>query len=212
MKNPESSFVIVLKKILLMTYETQTIQVKDIISTLSLKGYATLLVLLSLPFCSPLQIPGVSTPFGVLIAFLGLRMMFGKELWLPQFLLDKTMSSLTVSKVIHYVLKVVNFLQKFLKERLSHLATSLVFEKFTGFVIFILAIFLSLPLPIPLTNFFAAVPIVCLGLGLLENDGVMILIGYFLAFICYLTFALLFIFSFNQIKSFFHWMLSIQLF
>jgi hypothetical protein len=50
---------------------------------------------------------------------------------------------------------------------------------------------LALPLPIPLTNVLAAIPILILGFGLLEEDGIAIVIAYFFALICFTAFFLM---------------------
>jgi hypothetical protein len=62
----------------------------EIMGILSGKGRTLLLILLSLPFCQPIQIPGMSTPFGLMIAFIGFRMSFGKNAWLPKKVMSKT--------------------------------------------------------------------------------------------------------------------------
>jgi hypothetical protein len=40
-------------------------------------------------------------------------------------------------------------------------------------------------MPIPLTNLFFAYPILAFGLGLLEDDGLMIVVGYLLTLVCF---------------------------
>ncbi|MEI6035553.1 MAG: exopolysaccharide biosynthesis protein [Verrucomicrobiae bacterium] len=47
-------------------------QLGDLMDRLQGRVYTLLLVLLCLPFCQPIALPGLSTPFGVVIALLGL--------------------------------------------------------------------------------------------------------------------------------------------
>ena len=47
-----------------------------------------------------------------------------------------------------------------------------------GLVIALLGIFLALPLPIPLSNLTAAWAIFLIAFGLLEDNGIFVLIGY----------------------------------
>jgi hypothetical protein len=171
------------------------IAVKRIFSILSGKGYAALLVILSLPFCIPIQIPGFSTPFGLALAFLGLRISFGKHLWWPKRVLDKELSSQKVGHLTEKTIIVFTKIQKILHPRFLVLIKNSLLHRLHGLLVFTLAIFLSLPLPIPMTNMLTALPIFCIGLGLLEDDGVMILIGYFLALVTLGLFSALFIFS-----------------
>lgn len=177
------SFVDILEDILVSTKNKETIQVRDIFSRLAGRGYAALFILLSLPFCLPLQIPGFSTPFGILLAFLGLRFAFAKRLWWPRFVLEKQLKSKHVAAVVRKSIPVVKWLQKILHPRLLFFTKTPLMHRLHGLIIFFLALFLSLPLPIPMTNMLAATPILLIGLGLLEDDGVCILAGYLMALI-----------------------------
>jgi len=63
-----------------------------------------------------------------------------------------------------------------------------------GLLIFLLGSFLALPLPIPLTNLAVGWSIFLVTLGLLEDDGVFVLVGY-LVFLLTLMFFILILFS-----------------
>ncbi len=81
---------------------------------------------------------------------------------------------------------------KFWRPRIKALVNNPTFHRLNGILVFFLGLILALPLPIPMTNLLAASPILCLGLGLLEDDGVFILISYALALVCFSAFATLF--------------------
>jgi len=65
----------------------QSINLGDVIFLLDERAHTFLLLLLSLPFVQPIPLPGLSTPFGVAIALLGIGFLLGKKPWLPQRLL-----------------------------------------------------------------------------------------------------------------------------
>jgi hypothetical protein len=67
----------------------QSISLQTLFDLLGGQGYPFFLVLISLPFCQPIQIPGLSTPFGLVIFFIGLRMAFSHRIWLPKMILKK---------------------------------------------------------------------------------------------------------------------------
>lgn len=179
---------------------SKTIKLGEIFEILAGRGYAALLILLSFPFCLPIQIPGFSTPFGLLLSFLGLRIAFARHLWWPRWILKKELSSDNVKKLTE---KLIQFFQnnKFiiLRSRWIFLSKNALFHRLNGILIFFLGAFLSLPLPIPLTNLFSAVPILCIGLGLLEDDGLFILIAYLIAALGIAIFLFLFLWG----KSYF---------
>lgn len=189
------SFLALLKRVLDLTEEVSQVKIEQIFIILEKKELPALVVLFSLPFTFPLQIPGFSTPFGLLLALLGWRIAFSKPLWCPLFIRKKSFSSQNVAKLIKQTIKVVTYLQRFLKPRLCFMVDNPVFRSVNGFLIVILALILSLPLPIPLSNMLTAFPLVSLGLGLLKEDGIFVLIGYFLSLVCFAGFAALFLFG-----------------
>ncbi len=194
-KNVKELSLYFLLENLLLSANGNPVTLGTICEKLSGRGYGVLITLFSLPFCFPISIPGLSTPFGFVLAFLGLRVAFAKEPWWPKWILNKEVSYDVLNMVITKAFAVVQKLQKVLKPRLIVLSTHPIFHRLHGLLIFALAVLLSLPLPIPLTNMLTAVPIFCLGLGLLEDDGVAIIIAYVLALICFITFAGIFYFG-----------------
>lgn len=186
--NPENHFKDELN-LLIEKSQKETITGETLLTVLSGRGYAFLLIILSLPFCQPIQIPGFSTPFGLILAFIGLRIAFGHHVWIPDTLLKRQISPDTLKKVSSFAIKITDKLRFFIRTRLTWLVTSPILHIIHGLTIFGLALVLALPLPIPLTNLLAAYPILFFGLGMLEDDGLMILIAYALSWLCF--FALL---------------------
>src|SRR4051812_31189376 len=66
----------------------QRVDLGDVMALLGERAYTFLLVLLTLPFIQPIPIPGLSTPFGVVIALLGSGLLVGRNPWLPVRLLN----------------------------------------------------------------------------------------------------------------------------
>lgn len=159
--------------------DSQVWSVEKLFHALKGKGYPFLVVLLSLPFCQPIQIPGFSTPFGIALIFVGLRMVFGKGAWWPQWILRKEISSKFLKTVVQSSLKFFKFLRPLLQPRLTWVCKN-GFYYVHGVFIVILGGFLALPLPIPFSNLFAAWALFCLGLGIIEQDGIFVCLGYLL--------------------------------
>ena len=187
------SFLDSLKKVLEIAKQSNEIKVEQIFLVLEKRGLSALIVLFSLPFTFPIMIPGVSTPFGIFLGFLGTRLMLSKPLWCPKWLGKKTFSSQSIVKLITKTISVFKYMQRFLKPRLEFLTTKFFFDILNGLLIFILALILSLPLPVPLSNILTGFPLLFFGLGLLEKDGVFILIAYLLSVICFAAFFGLFL-------------------
>ncbi len=192
------SFLSSLRSVLELTQKVEKIEIEQIFIILGNRGASALVVLFSLPFTFPIQIPGFSTPFGILLAFLGSRIVLSRPLWCPKCLRKKSFSSQSIAKLVDKTIRVVAYMQRFLRPRFSSFAKNSVFSCLNGFLIVVLALVLSLPLPIPLSNMLTAFPMLSLGLGILEEDGLLILIGYFLSLVCFSAFVALFLFGKSQ--------------
>jgi len=154
----------------------------EIMGILSGKGRTLLLILLSLPFCQPIQIPGMSTPFGLMIAFIGFRMSFGKNAWLPKKVMSKQISASTIKKMAQHALWLIKKMGRWIHPRLSWFIQ----KKVNGYVIVVLGLFLALPLPIPFSNLLAAWSILWISLGILGEDGLFVILGYVFGLITFL--------------------------
>lgn len=178
--------------ILLKKADGKKVSMKVIIDTLEGKGQAALLILLVLPFCQPIQIPTLSTPFGLILIFIGLRIAFGHRTWIPQFLLNKEISYHALEKVAKISITITEKLSFFTSSRWTYFVKTEALHVAHGLAIALMAFFLALPLPIPFTNLLAAYPILFFGLALLEDDGVMIFIAYILFYFSLGVFTALF--------------------
>jgi hypothetical protein len=178
------------------------IRIGQIFSILAEKGRAALLIIFSLPFCLPIQIPGLSTPFGILLALLGSGFIFPRPLYAPKWILEKKISSTAIHQLTSKIFSIIKFLKKISSVRLVFF-TRLPFLRVNGILILFLSILLALPLPLPFTNLLSAIPILLISLGLLEDDGLFILIGYLISLICFAFFAALFIISAGYLSLFF---------
>jgi hypothetical protein len=89
-----------------------SISLEEILSILSEKGLSLIILFLSLLFCQPLQIPGLSTPFGLAIAFIGLKMAFGNYAWLPKRILAKSINAHTLQKITNKILWLVKKMRR----------------------------------------------------------------------------------------------------
>lgn len=173
-----------LNSVLEKTKSAKSITLGDIFQILAGRGYPILLILLSLPFCQPLQIPGTSTPFGIVIMFIGARMAFGKRPWWPQWILNREVSAHALQKVLTNSIWIIKKVQKVLHPRWEWVFAYPLQPIVHGIIIMSMGAFLALPLPIPLSNIIAAWGLIFIGFGLLEEDGLLIVLGYALGLIC----------------------------
>ena len=58
-------------------FTEQPVTLREVILVLRGRAYLLLLILLALPFCTPVPLPRLSTPFGLAIALISLRLALG---------------------------------------------------------------------------------------------------------------------------------------
>lgn len=173
---------------------------QNILEVLGERAFGIVLLFFALPSALPFStVPGVSFVFSVPIALFACQMIFArKTLWLPKIIAKRTIHQKTISKVIHTTLPYLTKIEYFLKPRWVFMTYRLM-EIINGITIFCLAIFLMLP--IPLSNFIFALLLIIFSLGLIEKDGVLLIVGYIGA-IFYISF--MFVFVEGIIKYLFH--------
>lgn len=153
------------------------VTLREVISVTKSRAYTLLLILLSLPFCLPVPVPGLSTALGAIIAIIGLRLSMRAEPWLPARLLDAPVASARVAQILRASLKVVRGLEVLLRPRLCFLVDFAVLHHLYGAMIFVCGALLMLPLPIPFSNLLPALAVIFLAAALIERDGYFIIAG-----------------------------------
>lgn len=154
-------------------------------------GLLILTGLLSLVFLIPVSIPGVSTVFGAAILLVGVSRLFGRNLWLPKSFQDRVVSTDRLRAALNRALTWLYRIERVSRShRLSLLTSNGLMNVMNNCALILGAILLMAPFGlIPLSNTLPAFAILCLVVGLLQRDGVCILLGYFanIATIIYFT-------------------------
>ncbi len=164
-------------------------QLREIIAALRERAWLLVILLCALPFCVPLSIPGVSTPFGAVAALVALALARGREPRLSEKTLDRRLPPGFFGKLIGFTGGLVRWLEKWQRPRLAFVTASPVLMRLHGAGLLASALVLMLPLPIPFSNTFPAIGTLLVAGGLLERDGLCVLAGHatLLAGVLYLT-------------------------
>ncbi len=182
------------------------VSLRAVLLALRGRAYMLLLILLTLPFLLPLPLPGLSTPFGLAIGLVALRLALGQRPWLPKKIQRLRMPAGYFPRMIDGAARIIRTLESFLHPRWLVLTESGVLRQLHAVVLVAAAMILLLPLPIPFSNGLPAWAILLIAGGLLERDGWFIVLGY-------LMFALgvAYIWVFGEaaaagLEAFLHWL------
>lgn len=159
-------------------FAERPVTLREVILILRGRAYDLLLVLLALPFCTPIPLPGLSTPLGLVIAIITLRLALGQRPWLPARLQDRPLPPGFFGKLVAAAAGVIRLLERFLRPRLALVTGHGWLRQLHAVMMLIAALVLLLPLPIPLTNTFPGWAILLIAGGLIERDGAAIAAGY----------------------------------
>lgn len=142
------------------------------------RAHALVVLLITAPFAL-IPLPGLSAPFGLVVAISGLCIAFRLPMWLPKRLRDRPWPRATLKKIFATTAKFVGWFEGFVRPRLLFLCESGAMRVVAGLVIMASGLILALPLP-PGTNFPPAIVGVFLSLAVLERDGVLMILGVLL--------------------------------
>ena len=164
-------------KDLLDTDKPSGLSIQEITNAVGEKGFGLLLVVLSLPSALPVPAPGYSTPFGTVIALVALQMSFSrKTIWLPSKLANIRIKPKLAHSMLGCAYKFLINVERYIRPRQLWIRDRIIQ---VGLVIIICLMAFLMILPIPLTNTFPAIVIFIIGVGLAEEDGLIVL-GAFL--------------------------------
>ena len=148
--------------------------------------FGVLLVILALPMAIPMPHFGLALPIAVVLVLLGAQMLLGHRLpWLPQRFLDYDMGRGWIQKLLCLGLPWLQRVEQIAQPRFETVCTSLPGKVLLASGVILATLLMALPLPA--TNSPPAVGILLVGVGLLEEDGLLSLVG---AGICFGTVAL----------------------
>ncbi len=158
--------------------ERQPTTYGNMIDEIGQHGMAVILILFALPSALPIPAAGYSTILSIPLFLIGFRLLAGYDtIWLPDRLRQRAFDSKSFSrKLVAGMLRLIRFVENFTKPRLSWLTGSKITRAVLGILIITLAA--SMALPIPGTNTAPAFGVFLIGFALLEEDGLMLIVGF----------------------------------
>jgi len=160
--------------------EGDSITLQQLLMLIGERGLLILCAILTIPFLLPVSIPGVSTVFGLVIILIGVSVTFNRTLWLPTRLAQHRLSSEQLVPLLHRGIQFFSRLEGWLRVRLSQLSEGALMNRINGLALTAAGVLLLFPLSfVPFSNTLPAVSILFFALGMLQRDGVFILLGYF---------------------------------
>jgi hypothetical protein len=161
----------------------QPATLNDVIDRIGSRGPYAMLIVLSLPFITPVSLPGVSNVLGVVMILLAWKLARGVPPHLPKSAGAKPIQRDRMAKILRVSEKVLRFIEKFVRPRRTPWLAWRSARLVNAIAIAVMAAMLALPIPptIPLSNMLPSYAIIVLAMSLMEEDGWFIWAGYALS-------------------------------
>lgn len=164
-------------------FKHHAVRLEEVITVLQERAYTLLIIILALPFCAPVTVPGLSTPLGLVIAIVAGRFALNLPPWLPRRLMRTELPPRFFRRVLEGASKVIGLIERVLRPRLLVMTGTPRLVRLHALMVCIAAITLLIPAPIPFSNLLPALAVILGAAGVMERDGVAIVAGYFFAVI-----------------------------
>lgn len=149
------------------------ISIGDLLEALKRRALGALMFIFAVVTALPMP-PGVSTVVGAPLVFLTAQLMLGKNAWLPKIITERSLSRVDFGRVVAKASPWLARAESVMRPRFVFLAHRPAIH-LVGLIAFIMAIILLGP--VFLGNMAPSIVICIIALGLIERDGVWIMIG-----------------------------------
>lgn len=149
----------------------------DLFRQLSVRDHPLIILILSLPFLIPVPMMGLSQLLGTVMITVSVAMMLGIPPWIPAKLARREIHSEVLKKLFSHGARISRRFEKYVRPRWPVLWKSDLMLRLHGIGFVAAAVLLILPGP-PGTNVPPALALVSLSYGLMEEDGLLISLGY----------------------------------
>lgn len=167
-------------KILISNLPPDGVSLTEIRDLIGQDGLLLLTIFLTLVFMVPVSIPGVSTVFGMAILLVGISRLLSRNLWMPKSIGHRVLPSDKLRGALNQGGKWLVRLERVSRpHRMNWLVSSGLMDVVNNSALITGAVLLMAPFGlIPFSNTLPALALLFLAIGLLQRDGLCILLGH----------------------------------
>ena len=177
----------------LTTLPEQDLTLHDIVEAVGPDSLMLLTIFLSLIFLVPVSIPGVSTAFGLAIVLIGLTRTFQRKPWLPQRIARRRLAAAPLRAGLQRATVWLHRIDRLSRpHRWPWLSSHGPATLCNNLALVFAGLLLMMPFGlIPFSNTLPALAVIFLSAGMMQRDGLALLLGYAAVVLTLLYFALL---------------------
>jgi len=176
---------------------SDTIQIRDLMNAMQSSGFGLAMAFFAFTALVPLP-PPLPSLFAIPMLFFAFQMMLGyKSPILPKIIADIKFKRSILEMIVRKSSPHIDKIERILHQRLVFMIYPLA-EKMIGFLIFIYASFILIP--VPFSNFLPGIGILVTSFGLIGKDGVFVILGLIIGIIGAIFSSLVILFGFEAIS------------
>jgi hypothetical protein len=161
--------------------QAEKITLRHLLTLIGEQGLLLFCMILVVPFLLPISIPGVSTVFGAVIILIGIGVTLNRVPWLPNRLMERTFKTEDLKPVMQKGAELFARIERFIRPRLMMLTNNIAINRLNGLMLTFGGVLLIFPFGlIPFSNTLPGYAILFLAAGMLQRDGIFIVLGYIL--------------------------------
>ncbi len=158
---------------------TERVSLSTIVNFIGRRSIGGLLLVFAAPLMLPVPLPGVAVVFGAPLIVISAQLLFGRRrIWLPAWLARRSVARAKFLALVERARPSLRRLELIARPRLSWLAADWTIVPI-GAISLLLAVIITLP--VPLGHMLPGAAISILALGLLERDGLVVGLGFIVA-------------------------------
>lgn len=159
----------------LKNWAQERVSLGDIVETLGARSFGLILLMLALPNLFPIFIPGLAPLTGAPMVLITYQMLKRREtVWLPEVILKRSIATDDFRKAMSFSLPKLRYIEAILRPRFLAV-TDAAYERMLG--VFLVIFAATVMFPFPFTNLVPSLGICVMSLGILQRDGVGIILG-----------------------------------
>lgn len=157
------------------------LKLEELVAAFGERGFGAMILILSMLALLPWP-PGGKAVFALPIILMSLELAFQRDaIWLPRWALNASISRPAYRAGVSRIMKAVRYVENLTRPRIPFL-TGEVADTITGLVCVVLALVMALP--IPFGDALPGIALVFFALGMMQRDGVAILLGALMTSAC----------------------------
>jgi len=170
----------------------ESITLAALLGLIGEQGLLLFVMFLMVPFLLPVSIPGMSTVFSLVVILVGAGVVMNRIPWLPPRLLAHAIAVERLMPALDKAIGLTTRIERVIRPRWSALTHGATLNRWNGMMIILSGVLLLMPfVMVPFSNTLPGLAVLLLAAGMIQRDGLFVLMGYLMVLVTLIYFGAL---------------------